>query len=151
MFRKPIFVFAAVLIAVAVLFVPADTAAILSPHTAEMLKPFVAAALAIPATTAAEPLAYTIREFCRAHGISVPSYYELRKQGLGPAEMRMRNLVRISAESARAWRLARENPSAAEAEESARTGKAMQERARKAAKRAIASPLHVSRRAAEVA
>ena len=99
----------------------------------------------------AQPAAFTIRVFCKLHGISVPSYYEIKRAGLGPAEMRMGNIVRISTESAAAWRRARENPAEAEAEESARTAKGMQERARKAAKCAIASPLHVSRRAAEVA
>jgi hypothetical protein len=103
-------------------------------------------------TAQPRPLAaFTISQFCRAHGISVPSYYELKKHGFGPAEMRMGSLIRISIESAAAWRRARENPGEAEAEESARTAKAMRERARKAAKRAIASPRHVSRRAAEVA
>ena len=103
-------------------------------------------------TAQPRPLAaFTISQFCRAHGISVPSYYELKKHGFGPAEMRMGSLIRISIESAAAWRRARENPGEAEAEKSARTAKAMRERARKAAKRAIASPRHVSRRAAEVA
>jgi hypothetical protein len=151
MSRKPLFAVAAVLIAVAVLFVSADMAAILSPNAAEMLKPYVAAALAIPATTAAEPLACSIREFCRAHGISVPSYYSLKKQGLGPVEMRMGSLIRISTESAAAWRAARANPGEAEAEASAQTAEAMRARARRAAKRSVASPRHISRRTAEVA
>ena len=41
-------------------------------------------------TAQPRPLAaFTISQFCRAHGISVPSYYELKKHGFGPAEMRM--------------------------------------------------------------
>jgi predicted DNA-binding transcriptional regulator AlpA len=100
------------------------------------------------AAAAEPPAAYTIKQFCEAHGISVPTFYELRKRQLAPAEMRMGAVVRISREAAARWRAARENPGKAEAEESARTAKAMQTRARKAAKRAVASPLHVSRRAA---
>ncbi len=65
--------------------------------------------------------------------------------------MRIGRIVRISREAALAWRHARENPGAAEAKQSALTAKAMQERARQAAKRSVASPLHVSRRSAEVA
>ena len=105
--------------------------------------------MSVPATAAAEPLAFSIREFCRAHGISVPSYYALKKQGLGPAEMRMGSLIRISTESAAAWRRARENPS--EAEASAQTAEAMRARARRAARRSVASPRHISRRTAELA
>jgi hypothetical protein len=107
--------------------------------------------MSVPATAAAEPLAFSIREFCRAHGISVPSYYALKKQGLGPAEMRMGSLIRISTESAAAWRRARENPSEAEAEASAQTAEAMRARARRAARRSVASPRHISRRTAELA
>jgi predicted DNA-binding transcriptional regulator AlpA len=124
----------------------ADTAAILSPNVAAMLKkPIAAMALAMSAT-AAEPLAYTIREFCRAHGISVPTYYEFKKQGLGPAEMRMGAVVRISREAAAAWRQARENPAKAEAEAATRSAEVLRNRARHAAKRAIESPRHISHR-----
>jgi predicted DNA-binding transcriptional regulator AlpA len=140
------------LIAVAVLIVlgsvlfitmSADAAAIMS------LKPAVA--MIAMSAAAAEPLAaFTIREFCQTHGISVPTYYELKKHGLGPIEMRMGRIIRISAESALAWRRARENPGEAEAEASAQTAEAMRARARRAAKRSVASPRHISRRTAEV-
>lgn len=93
----------------------------------------------------AEPLAYTIREFCRAHGISPPTYYALKKQNLAPAEMRMGAVIRVSREAAAEWRQARENPVASEAIASARTAETLRERARRAAKRAIQSPRHISR------
>ena len=51
-------------------------------------------------TAAEPPAAYTIRQFCEAYGISVPTYYELKKQKLAPAEMRMGAIVRISREAA---------------------------------------------------
>jgi hypothetical protein len=105
-----------------------------------------------PSPAEAEPLAaFTIKEFCQAHRLSIPTYYELKKQNLGPAEMRMGCMVRVSREAAAAWRRARENPGKAEAEATAHTADAMRTRARQAAKRSVESPLHVSRRAAEVA
>jgi hypothetical protein len=105
-----------------------------------------------PSLAMAEPLAaYTIREFCRAHKISVPTFYDLKKQNLGPTEMCMGAMVRISAEAAAAWRRARENPGKAEAEAMATTATAMRDRARRAARSAVASPLHISNKRREVA
>ena len=131
----------------AMAFFTADTATIMPASMIELMpdKPFATMVLAM-STSAVEPLASTIKEFCKAHGISIPTYYELKKQGLGPAEMRMGAIVRISRESAAAWRAARENPTEAEAEAAARTSEAMRVRARRAATRAIESPRHVSRR-----
>jgi hypothetical protein len=51
------------------------------------------------------PTAYTIREFCRAHRISIGFYYKLRAQGLTPAELRLGSRVLITTESAEAWRI----------------------------------------------
>ena len=103
-----------------------------------------AAALAIPA---AEPLAFTIRGFCKVHGLSVASYYALKKLGLGPREMHLAgNLIRISAEAAAAWRKERENPKADEAKQLALLAEQRQERSRKAAKKAIESPEHPANR-----
>jgi hypothetical protein len=50
------------------------------------------------------PVCYTIKEFCRTHRLSVSSYYELRKQGLGPREKRINSHVIITAEAAAEWR-----------------------------------------------
>jgi hypothetical protein len=103
-----------------------------------------AAALAIPA---AEPLAFTIRGFCKVHGLSVASYYALKKLGLGPREMHLAgNLIRISAEAAAAWRKERENPKDDEAKQLALLAEQRQERSRKAAKKAIESPEHPANR-----
>jgi predicted DNA-binding transcriptional regulator AlpA len=105
-----------------------------------------------PPLTDAEPhAAFTIKEFCQAHGISVPFYYELKKSKHGPVEMRMGALVRISAEAAAAWRHDRENPDKDEAEATATTAKAMKERALRAARKAVESPKHVSNKFREVA
>src|SRR4051794_9738781 len=101
--------------------------------------------------TIPEPLAYSISEFCRAHGICAPTYYKLKNYGLGPAEMRMGGAVRISREAAAAWRHARENPEQAEAEANAKAAEGMRRRARKAASKSIASDRHVSRQRGKVA
>jgi hypothetical protein len=53
-------------------------------------------------------LAFSISEFCAAHGISRAHYYNLKKLGLGPLEMDLRGRKAISVESAAAWRRARE-------------------------------------------
>lgn len=53
--------------------------------------------------------AYSIQQFCAAHGISERYYYKIKKLGLGPREMlvgRKRKL--ISLEAAAEWRRARE-------------------------------------------
>jgi len=133
------------LVALLIGFIPAVLAldpALLSPalHHHQIF----AAALAIPA---AEPLAFTIRGFCKVHGLSVASYYALKKLGLGPREMHLAgNLIRISAEAAAAWRKERENPKVDEAKQLALLAEQRQERSRKAAKKAIQSPEHPANR-----
>jgi hypothetical protein len=64
---------------------------------------------------AVEPLAYSIRQFCKAHSISKELFFKMRRKHLGPAEMRIGTRVLISHESAAAWRRAREQAAAAAA------------------------------------
>ncbi len=52
--------------------------------------------------------AYTIEEFCRAHGISRAHYFNIQKQGDGPRVMRVGTRVLVSKEAAADWRRARE-------------------------------------------
>ena len=99
-------------------------------------------AMAAVAASAIEPCAFTVKTFCAAHGISVPTYYKLRNQGLGPAEMRFGPIIRISREAAERWRRERETMT----EDDQRAAEALRDRARRAAKRAVASPSHVSNR-----
>ena len=47
---------------------------------------------------------FTVEQFCLDHQISPAFYYKLRKQGRGPAEIKLGSLTRISPESAAAWR-----------------------------------------------
>jgi hypothetical protein len=56
---------------------------------------------------------YSIREFCRAHGISEAMYFKLKSQGLGPREMEVGSRRFISFEAAAAWRREREAAGAA--------------------------------------
>jgi len=55
-----------------------------------------------------ESLAYSIRTFCRLHGISERHYFRLKREGSSPAEMKLGNRVLISREAAARWRAERE-------------------------------------------
>jgi hypothetical protein len=59
--------------------------------------------------SAGPQVAFTIKEFCRAHRLSVSSYYELRKAGLGPREKRINTHIVITAEAAAEWRAGADN------------------------------------------
>jgi hypothetical protein len=48
--------------------------------------------------------AYSIEEFCRRHGISRGTYYNLRAAGEGPKEKRVMSRVLIAKEAAHEWR-----------------------------------------------
>ena len=60
------------------------------------------------ASDAGEPVAYTIRQFCASHGLSIAFYYKLKARGLTPAEIHLGARRLISRESAAAWRRERE-------------------------------------------
>jgi hypothetical protein len=89
----------------------------------------------------------TIKEFCKRHHISRGKYFDMRKAGIGPAEMRLgRALVRISAESDLAWQHARQNPTGSELVELERSKTDLAARGSKAGSVAAASPKHISNR-----
>ena len=48
--------------------------------------------------------AYSIPDFCRAHGFSPAHYFNLQKDGRGPRVMRLGKRVLISREAAAEWR-----------------------------------------------
>jgi hypothetical protein len=50
----------------------------------------------------------TISEFCASEKISRAKYFELRRRGLAPREMRDGKWVRITAEARRDWQRERE-------------------------------------------
>jgi hypothetical protein len=91
------------------------------------------------ATSPLERVAFTVPEFCFRNNISAPTYQRLRKQGLGPKEMRFGlNGIRMSAQAERDWqeRLQQPNP---ELEQQAT------KRATMAGAAAVKSPTHVSK------
>jgi hypothetical protein len=51
---------------------------------------------------------HDIESFCAANRISVGTYFNLKKQGKGPREMRVGKRVLISPEAEADWRRARE-------------------------------------------
>jgi hypothetical protein len=51
--------------------------------------------------------AFSVEEFCRAHGISIGFFYELQKKGLAPKIMKLGIRTLISAEEAARWRAER--------------------------------------------
>jgi hypothetical protein len=62
-----------------------------------------------PAPVMAEREAYTQEEFCEINGgFSRSTYFNLKKTGKGPREMRIGKLVRITREAAADWRRERE-------------------------------------------
>jgi hypothetical protein len=61
-----------------------------------------------------DKLAFSIKEFCAAHGISASTFYEAKREGWGPREMRVgASGVRISREAAADWRREMERRAAA--------------------------------------
>ena len=54
------------------------------------------------------PMAYSIRQFCEAHSISVDTYFRLQRANGGPATMKVGGRTLISVEAAEAWRRDRE-------------------------------------------
>jgi hypothetical protein len=59
--------------------------------------------------------AASIATFCRRHGISVATYYNLRAQGLAPREATVGGRRLITREAAEQWRREREGEPAPEA------------------------------------
>jgi hypothetical protein len=95
---------------------------------------------------ATERQAFTIGEFCARNSISATTFHKLKKEGRGPNEMHLGTAIRISAEAKMVWRRARETPDEAELRLIQREQEARRRSARKAAKAAVASPHHVSKR-----
>ena len=54
------------------------------------------------------PLAMSIRVFCALHGISEDMFYKMKRDGWGPATMKVGSRTLISHEAAADWRRKRE-------------------------------------------
>jgi hypothetical protein len=86
-----------------------------------------------------EQIAFSVPQFCARNFISRQEYDRLRKQGLGPREMRLGlNLIRITADAEHDWQQEAEKPRPDLEERAA-------ERAIKAGEAAAKSPKHVSK------
>jgi hypothetical protein len=107
---------------------------------------YTAAGVVAPALV--EKGAYSIKEWCAYRGYSVATFYKMKKNGVAPRITELPGAPpRISQEADHEWLAAANNRNA----ETEHLAEQRQERARKAAARAIESPRHVSRRAAEIA
>jgi hypothetical protein len=93
-----------------------STAPLTDPHLASevaALKQLVNRLLHLAESAADQ--SQTIPQFCSSEGISRAFYYELKKAGKGPREMRHADgCIRISPEARRDWRGERERETAAQ-------------------------------------
>ena len=99
-----------------------------------------------PVVRALERTAFSIAEFCFRHSISLATFHKQKRAGLGPAEMRVGNVVRITLEEELKWQRALTHPKGDEAKAKARAEAAAVARGRNAGKLAAQSPRHVSKR-----
>ena len=58
-----------------------------------------------------EQLAFTVKEFCKAVRISRTLFYDLAKQGTGPAITKVGRKTLVSVESAKEWQRRMESQS----------------------------------------
>jgi len=61
-------------------------------------------------------LAYSIKQFCELHGLSLDFFFRLRRRGLGPRVMKVGARTLISVEAAADWRAERERAASPGAE-----------------------------------
>lgn len=87
---------------------------------------------------------YTIPEFCKAEGISEPTYYKLRTLGLAPTELRYLSMVKITYAERIAWQQKLMNPTGELAEKLREIATRKVAQGRKAAAASVASPRHIS-------
>jgi hypothetical protein len=52
---------------------------------------------------------HSIASFCEANGISITTYFVLKRQGKGPREMKVGKRILITPEAEKDWRKARED------------------------------------------
>lgn len=96
-----------------------------------------------------ERVAFSIQEFCWRNDISPPTYHKLKNAGLGPDEMRIGNVIRITTEAELKWQRARTYPTGQEAEAKARSKAMTVARGKKAGKLSAKSPRHISKMSPE--
>lgn len=96
-----------------------------------------------------ERVAFSILEFCARNNFGTGTYHRLKRSGLGPDEMRVGNLIRITAEAELKWQRARTYPKGDEAKAKARSEAVTKARGRTAGKLSAASPRHWSKMSPE--
>jgi len=93
---------------------------------------------------AVERAAFSIAEFCARHGFSKAKYHGMKNAGLGPAELRIGILIRITREAELAWQRARTNPQGGELKARKRAETVAVERGKNAGQLAVQSERHIS-------
>ena len=93
-----------------------------------------------------DPGGKTIPEFCKTYLFGTTRYYKMRREGRGPRELRIGNIVRITSEAEAEWVREHEQPTGTEARLIAREREASARKSRRAGKIAAASPKHACRR-----
>jgi|SRR5665213_1280283 len=96
-----------------------------------------------------ERVAFSIQEFCTRNNFGTGTYHKLKRLGLGPDEMRVGNLIRITAEAELEWQRARTFPTGDEAKAKARSEAVTVARGQKAGKLSAKSPRHISKMSPE--
>jgi hypothetical protein len=91
-----------------------------------------------------ERVSFSIADFCYRNDISLSTYHKMKRLNLGPREMRLNTVVRITLDSERKWQEARSNPRGAEAEAKAAAQEIASARGRRAGQLAVQSPRHVA-------
>jgi hypothetical protein len=86
---------------------------------------------------------YSIRDFCLNNDISLSQYHSLERKGLGPREMLVGDLIRISSEAQTDW--IKEQEERAASPEGKKRSAARRTQMMYAGKLAIQSPNHVSK------
>src|ERR1039458_7769109 len=92
-----------------------------------------------------ERVAFSIPEFCTRNNFGTGTYHKLKRLGLGPDEMRVNNLIRITAEAELKWQRARTYPRGEEAKAKVRAEAVTAARGRKAGKLSAQSDDHISK------
>jgi hypothetical protein len=93
-----------------------------------------------------ERVAFPISEFCWRNAIGRGTYHKIKRAGQGPDELRIGNVIRITAEAEQKWQRERTNPKGAEAKARTIAEAKTKARGKNAGKLSAASPHHVSKR-----
>jgi hypothetical protein len=80
---------------------------------------------------------FTIAQWCEHRNISRPTYHQWRLRGLGPKELRIGSVIRITAKADAEWQERMEHQSKAFAREQERIDEMLGARATAAAKKSV--------------